>query len=205
MFRRKLVKECNGKVVPVALNVTDHEAVAKLPDQCPDVTLLVNNAGLAAGQTVTKTDMQGMKLEIDVNYFGTVATVQAFAPIFKSNPKPTAIVNLNSIAGIINMPFSATYSASKAAAHSLTQAQRRELQDSTLVVAVYPGPVETDATADVKDMFPDMASPQTVAQEIVAALENKVEDVFPDDFSKNLYNAYKADIKATEAQMAAPQ
>ena len=142
-----------------------------------------------------------MRTEMDVNYFGTAGVVRTFAPVFKKSSRPTAIVNIISIAGIINMPFSATYSASKAAAHSLTQAQRRELKE-TLVVGVYPGPVETDATADVKDMFPDMATPQAVAKEIIYALENKVEDVFPDDFSKNLYDSWKADIKAVETQMA---
>lgn len=197
-----LVQQFKGKVVPLALDVTDLNAVHQLPNQCPDVNLVVNNAGLAGGFTVTETDIESMRTEINVNYLGTAATVQAFAPIFKQSSKTTAVVNINSIAGLINMPFSATYSASKAAAHSLTQAQRRELADCSLVIGVYPGPIETDATAEVKDMFPDMAAPSTVAREIVQALENGVEDVFPDDFSRNLYDSLKADSKAVEIQMA---
>ena len=58
--------------------------------------------------------------QMDVNLFGTLAVSQAFSPILGANGGG-ALVNLVSVAGIVNFPPLATYSATKAAVHSLTQ------------------------------------------------------------------------------------
>ncbi len=60
-----LVTKSNGKVIVVELDVTDLEAIEKLADLYPDVTLVVNNAGYL-GKTSSIDDV---KAEIAVNYF----------------------------------------------------------------------------------------------------------------------------------------
>lgn len=200
----KLVEQHNGKVIPVELDVTDLEAIEKLAELYPDVTLVVNNAGFFGGSS-SLGDIDKIKSEIAVNYFAPLAIAKSFSSVFdkasSSDPdvKPTALVNINSIVSFINYPVGATYSASKAASHSLTQAQRRDLKN-TLVIGVYPGPIDT-AMADGMDS--EKTPPSAVALAIIDALSKGTEDVFPDPISVYLHEGWKQDAKAMERQMAA--
>jgi NAD(P)-dependent dehydrogenase (short-subunit alcohol dehydrogenase family) len=85
--------------------------------------------------------------EMRVNYFGTLAMCRAFAPILGANGGG-AIVNVLSILARVNLPQAGSYSVSKAAAWSLTQALRGQLAaQNTLVIGVMPGFVDTDMTS----------------------------------------------------------
>ena len=61
---------------------------------------------------------------MEVNYFGVLRLVQAFAPVLAKNGGG-AIANISSVVGLSSFPVLASYSASKAAVRSLTQAARR--------------------------------------------------------------------------------
>lgn len=111
-----------------------------------------------------------------VNYLGTLAVVRAFAPVLRANGGG-AIVNLLSILGRVNMPAVGSYSASKAAAYSLTQGIRAELAaQGTLVIGVMPGFVDTDMAARVTQ---PKITPGEVAGAILEALRTGIEDVYP--------------------------
>jgi NAD(P)-dependent dehydrogenase (short-subunit alcohol dehydrogenase family) len=205
-----LVQELGeDRVVPVALDVTDLKAIQKLPSDLPDVTLIVNNAGYF-GTNSSLQSLDVARTEYEVNVQAPLAIVQAFAPTLlahvedenkhNNNSKSTAIVNINSIASLVNFPGGGTYSVTKAAAHSLTQAQRRDLPRS-LVVGVYPGPIDTDMA---KGFDSAKASPRDVALAVTTALHDGTEDVFPDAVASQLYEGWKQDAKAMEKQMAAP-
>ena len=87
--------------------------------------------------------LEAARLEMEVNYFAPLHLLQRFAPILGRN-SGGAIVNISSIGGLSNFPFYPTYSASKAAVHSLTQAARALLKaQGTAIYGVYPGPVDT--------------------------------------------------------------
>ena len=199
-----LVAQHNGKVVAVALDVADLDAIAALSASYPDITLLVNNAGYLAG-TSSVEDVDKAVTEMKINYIAPLAIGKTFATVFAKAEvtedevtKPTAIVNVNSIGSLVNFPGAGTYSASKAAAHSLTQAQRRDMS-SSLVIGVYPGPIDTD----MADGFPfDKTPPSSVAQAVIDALENGAEDIFPDPMAKQLHEGWKTNAKAMEQQMA---
>lgn len=198
-----LVAAWEGRVVAVPLDVTDEAAVALLGDRYRDVDLLVNNAGFFAGSSALG-NVGSADSEWAVNYRAPLLITQSFAPVLASHaPRGfgmrSAIVNLNSIVSFFSFPLGATYSASKAASHSLTQAQRRELADS-LVIGVYPGPIDT-AMAETLPM--DKVPPSVVAEAIVGALATGTEDVFPDAAAREMYAGYRRDNKALEAQMTA--
>ena len=199
----ELVETSNGKVVALSLDVTDRDAVAKLGALYPDVNLVVNNAGYfgIASSTLDSEASESAMKEVEVNYIAPLRIVQSFSTNLKGKTN-TAIVNIASIASFVNFPIGATYSASKAAAHSLTQAQRRDFGEATLVVGVYPGPIDTD----MADGLPfDKTPPSAVADAVVDALTTGTEDIFPDSMSVQLHDGWKADAKALEAAMAAPQ
>jgi NAD(P)-dependent dehydrogenase (short-subunit alcohol dehydrogenase family) len=196
-----LVAAHNGKVVAVALDVTDLDAIQSLGAKYPDVTLVVNNAGLLAA-TSSLGDIGMVQKEIAINYIAPLSIVQSFAPSLDktestTSSKASAIVNLNSIASLVNFPAAATYSASKAASHSLTQAQRRDLPNS-LVIGVYPGPIDTDMA---ENMPFEKESPSAVAEAIIDALKNGTEDIYPDAMARQLRDGWKTDAKALEIQM----
>lgn len=198
-----LVAKHDGKVVAVRLDVTDLDSIAELPKQFPDVTLLVNNAGYLAPMS-SKIDIALAQQEIQVNYIAPLALVLGFASIFDkvekgtSDSKPTAVVNVASITSFVNFPGGETYSASKAALHSLTAAHRRAMKNS-LVVGLYPGPIDTEMAHEIPL---EKTAPSAVGQAVVDALKTGTEDVFPDPMSVQLYGDWKANAKALEQQMA---
>lgn len=191
-----LVEQYPEKVVPVALDVTDFSAIEKLSEKCPDVNLVVNNAGYFGG-TDSLGDLSIAKMEIDVNYLGPMAIVKAFSKQLKLSSN-AAIVTVASIASLISFPGGGTYAASKAAMHSLTQTQRRDFTNA-LVMGVYPGPIDTDMAKDVPF---EKASTASVAAAIIEALTEGKEDLYPDPMSVQLFEGWKGDAKAMEKQMS---
>src|SRR5579872_3553161 len=135
-------------VVPVPLDITDAQQVAAPPERCGDVDLLINNAGVARfTPALGAPTMEAARVEMETNYFGTLAMCRAFAPVLGRNGGG-AIVNMLSVVSFFNSPMQATYCASKAAAWSLTKAVRFELQaQGTLVIGVYAGYIDTGMTA----------------------------------------------------------
>jgi NAD(P)-dependent dehydrogenase (short-subunit alcohol dehydrogenase family) len=197
----ELVAAHNGKVVAVALDVSDLDAIQALGAKYPDVTLVVNNAGFNA-ETSSLGDIAMVQKEIAINYIAPLSIVQSFAPFLNKtesteSSKGSAIVNINSIASLVNFPGFGTYSASKAASHSLTQAQRREMP-YCLVIGILPGPIDTDMAANVPY---DKETPSSVAEAIVDALKNGTEDIYPDAMARQLHDGWKTDAKALENQM----
>ena len=195
-----LVAAHPGKVVAIELDVTNADHIAKAAALATDVSLLVNNAGVASSMGVMITDPATNPLartEFDVNVFGLLNVTQAFAPALNANGGG-AIVNLGSVASLVSFAMAQTYSASKAAVHSVTQSLRIAL-GNTLVVGVYPGPVDTEMAAAIPM---DKATPASVAHEILDGVEGGVEEVFPDPMSKEMGAFYLQNPKGLEQQAA---
>ena len=195
-----LQEKYGERVVPVQLDVTNPEQVQGAAKVAGDVQIIINNAGIAMGAPLLEAAAADVaRQEMEVNYFGVMAVTQAFAPILASNGGG-AIANVSSVAGLVSMPVFATYSASKAAVHSLTQASRALLADQNILVAgVYPGPIDTDMTKD----FPmEKASPQGLAKSVIDGLLAGEEDIFPDPMAQDMAGQLRADPKAVEQFMA---
>jgi NAD(P)-dependent dehydrogenase (short-subunit alcohol dehydrogenase family) len=192
-----------SKVVGLRLDVTDAAQIAAATSAAADVNLLVNNAGYAGKANAAFTDpgwIEAGRKEMDVNFFGSLAVTQAFAPVLASNGGG-AIVYLGSVASLVNFPMLLAYSASKAATHSLTQAARFMLKSQgTQVFGVYPGPIDTRMAEDIPF---DKTSPADAARAIVAGIEAGTEEIFPDPMSKEMGTAFLADPKGLERQVAA--
>src|SRR5690606_7571659 len=112
-----------------------------------------------------------------------------------------ALVNVLSIVSLASMPAIGGYSAAKAAAYSVTQAQRSELtRRGVSVHAVLPGPVDTDM---VRGMEMAKTSPELVAQAIIEGVEAGVEEIFPDPASRQMFALFQKNPGAFAAQLAA--
>jgi NAD(P)-dependent dehydrogenase (short-subunit alcohol dehydrogenase family) len=188
------------RVVPMHLDVTDQASIDAAAAQCTDVTVLINNAGVNHNAPVIGADdVEWARHEIEVNYLGNLAVSRAFAPILGANGGG-AMVNVLSILSRINHPGMATYCASKAALHSVTQAFRAQLRgQGTFVCAFMPGAVDTRLTAHLP--IPKMTTDETAAA-LIDALRNDVEDAYPGDMAGGVSAGLAADHKAVEAQFA---
>ncbi|VAW02246.1 hypothetical protein MNBD_ACTINO02-2660 [hydrothermal vent metagenome] len=195
-----LVGRYGDRVVPLALDVTDAAQVAATAAVARDTTLLVNNAGVALGGDLVSGDIvANARQEMEVNYFAPLEILQSFAPILKTNGGG-GVVNMSSIAGLSNFAILATYSASKAAVHSLTQATRALLAaQNTAVFGVYPGPVDTDMAKGI-DM--EKTSPQHVANAILDGVEAGTTDIYPDPFAEGFGEQFEDSPRAVEKQLA---
>jgi NAD(P)-dependent dehydrogenase (short-subunit alcohol dehydrogenase family) len=138
------------------LDITDPGSVAAAADVATDVSLLVNNAGVATYTNLLDGDLQQIRLEMETHYFGTLRVVRAFAPVLARNGGG-AILNVLSVLSWANYDGANAYSAAKAAQWSLTNGIRMELSgQGTSVTGVHLGAADTDMMAgfDVPKLDP---------------------------------------------------
>ncbi len=187
------------RVVPLALDITDVKQVAAAAEKAVDVNVLINNAGTAHFGTTLDNAFENVVADMNTNYFGTLSMMRAFAPVLQKNGQGL-IANVSSSAGLAAFPAVGSYSASKAALHSLTQSARTELADRGVQVAgIYPGPIDTDMAKD----FPmEKASASSTAERIVAGLIAGDEYIFPDPMSQEAGALWLRDPRAVERQFS---
>ena len=179
------------KVVPLLIDLDKPETITAAAEVAVDVEVVVNNAGkFKASNLLSADSVSALQIEREVNVYGLMRVPQAFAPVLKDNGGG-ALVQLNSVASIKNFTELATYSASKAAAYSITQAFRDVLKEQgTRVVSVHPGPIATDMAANAG--FGEIAEPAVVVpQAILAALEANDFHTFPDTLARQVGDVYE--------------
>ena len=196
-----LVSQAPDIIIPVQLDVTKAEDIARLAENITDLDILINNAGIATSSNFSgEASLRIAVDEMATNYFGPVNLTHALLPALHKSSH-AAVINISSIAGISNFPTLGPYSASKAAVHSFTQGLRAELRSANIaVVGIYPGPVETRMTEGFEM---DKAVPADVAKIALAGLETGIEDVFPDAFSQAMHQVFLQNPKALEKQFGA--
>ena len=198
-----LVGQYGDRVVPVQLDVTSQDDINGAVEQAGDIDLLINNAGVASHMGGGFDDaawLDAGRDEMNVNVWGTLAVTQAFAPALQANGGGS-VVNVVSTAAMVNFPIFLSYSASKAALHSITQGTRLLLAgQGTTVIGAYPGPVDTDMAEEVPF---DKAPPSAVANSILDAVEAGQDEVYTDPMAEEFGALYEQSPKALEHQVAA--
>ena len=184
-------------IKPIELDVTKIDQVQQVGQLVPELDILVNNAGIATGVYTTEPNaIEVARLEMEVNLFGPMALTQVLLPKLKAS-KQAAIINIASIAAISNFPSLGPYSATKAALHSYTQGLRADLLGTNIqVLGVYPGPIDT-RLAEGAEM--DKPAPEQVAIKTFESLNAGENDVFPDDFSTQMYSTFLEKPQKLEA------
>ncbi|WP_296950183.1 SDR family oxidoreductase [uncultured Massilia sp.] len=179
-------------VVPVRVDITDPAQVAQAAADCADVTLVVNNAGIAlmGGSLLDAAGNDGLRRMLDTNVFGLLNVSQAFAPVLAANGGG-ALLNVLSVASWISTPALAAYAATKSAAWSVTNGLRIALQEQrTQVLGLHVGFVDTDLTRGID--LPKLA-PAEVVDKGYAALEAGASEVLVDELSRNVKRGLSAE------------
>jgi NAD(P)-dependent dehydrogenase (short-subunit alcohol dehydrogenase family) len=188
------VQSNDSRVVGIKLDITKPDDVQSAADRCADVSLLINNAGaMLLSPFLAAADMTAARMEMETNYFGTLAMCRAFAPILATKGGG-ALVNVLSVTSWYAVPFNASYCASKSAEWALTNAIRIELRSQrTLVVGVHAGFIDTEMAGTVAQ---EKIAPRDVAAQALDAVEHGTEEVITDDWSRHV-KASLPDAQAT--------
>jgi len=180
---REMAAEIGGKVDIVVCNAEYHRAYG-----------IANRPGLDAARA-----------EMDVNYFGLLRLAQELGPALRSRgadglASAVAWVNILSIYALANFPSHGTFSASQAAAHSLAQCLRAEMRPAGVrVINVFPGPIDDEWN---QLLPPPKLAPAALANAVVKALKDGIEDVYPGDVAQEWLARWRDNPKALERELS---
>ncbi|WP_321926317.1 SDR family oxidoreductase [Paraburkholderia guartelaensis] len=171
-------------VIPVKLDVTDPAAVAAAADAARDVTLLINNAGIARlGSLTDDGAIEALRDHFETNVVGMLATSRAFSGNLAANGGG-AILNVLSVASWVNRPILSAYGVSKSAAWALTNGLRQSLREQrTQVVGLHAGFIDTDL---VRGLEVPKATPADVVRQAYEAIEAGAEEVSTDAVTRQV-------------------
>ena len=171
-------------VEALQIDVTKPEEVAAAVQRASDVTLVINNAGIAQPGGFLAQDSEELARRIfETNFFGVLNMSKAFAPVLKANGGG-ALLNVLSVASWVNGGELAAYSASKSAAWSLTNALRYELAgQKTQVVGLHMAYVDTDLT---RGFEVPKSSPEEIVRQALDGLEAGADEVLADALTQQV-------------------
>lgn len=177
-------------VQAIQLDVTSDRDVAAAAALARDVTLVINNAGIAAtGGFLADDSIESARRHLETNLLGPLRVAQGFAPVLAANGGG-ALLNVLSIASWINRPLLGVYGMSKSAAWALTNGLRHELREQgTQVLGLHMGFVDTDLT---RGLDAPKSTPDSVVRQAFDALEAGAEEVLADDATRQVKQGLSA-------------
>jgi NAD(P)-dependent dehydrogenase (short-subunit alcohol dehydrogenase family) len=187
-------------VEAIRLDVTKPDEVAAAAARAGDVTLVINNAGIAlVGGFLADDSEELARRQFETNFFGMLRVSKAFAPALAANGGG-ALLNVLSIVSWVNGGQLAAYAASKSAAWSLTNALRHELAaQKTQVLALHMAFVDTDL---VRALDGPKTSPEDIVGRALDALEAGRDEVLADERTKSVKHGLTAERPSYLPQLA---
>jgi len=176
---------------PLRLDVNsaaDIEAAARLAN---DVTIVVNNAGIAKFGSFLADDAEALlRNHLETNLLGVLRVSRAFAPILARNGGG-ALLNVASVASWISSSMLASYAVSKSALWSLSNGLRNDLREQgTQVLTLHMGFVDTDLTQGIE--MPK-TQPETIVERALTALEAGAHEVLADEMTLQVKGGLSAE------------
>jgi NAD(P)-dependent dehydrogenase (short-subunit alcohol dehydrogenase family) len=170
----------DARVVPLQLDLLDHESVVAAAAVASDVAVLVNNAGISTGARLVTGDLSDIRRELDTHFWGTLDVIREFAPALAAQ-SGGAVVNVLSALSWFSGPGAGAYAAAKAAEWNMTNGVRLELAaQGTLVQGVLLGAADTDLMASYDGPKTD---PRDVARLSLDGLAAGKIEVIVDDWT----------------------
>ena len=170
------------RIEPLTLDITSSFDINNLVNSIDYIDILINNAGVNNEKRI----FEDFNNDFEVNVFGTLNICRALHSKIKEKG---SIITINSVLAFMNLPIMAQYCASKSALHSIMQAIRAELKTKSIdVFEVFPGPIDTRMS---KNIQMQKTSPAEVVKNIFNDFNNKIFEIYPDEFSKNIISMFK--------------
>jgi NAD(P)-dependent dehydrogenase (short-subunit alcohol dehydrogenase family) len=172
--------DSSPRLTPILIDITEADSIAEAARQVESLAptgldALVNNAGIALTGPLEFIDVDRVRRQFEVNFFGHLAVTQALLPALRK--RTGRIVNMSSMAGWIGAPFYGPYTSSKHALRAMSDALRIELTPWDLpVILIEPGAIDTpiwekgyDLARQTIDALPE-AGRERYAEQIEAGL-----------------------------------
>ena len=119
------------------LDVTSTESIAaakeKIMQDFKTIDVLINNAGIGYRSFVELSEDANINSIVNINWLGVVKVSRAFIPVFR-NQNHGQIINISSIAGLVNLPLGSFYHSTKQAVESFSECMAYELLDFNISV-----------------------------------------------------------------------
>jgi len=135
----RLVEQLGGEPLVRQCNVTVDEDMSALATGIKKhwggVDIVINNAGVSGGGTVTSTSTEDWRWMLEINLLGVVRGCREFVPML-TKQGGGHIVNIASFAGIANIPAMASYNVAKAGVIALSETLRAELDGTGVGISV---------------------------------------------------------------------
>ncbi len=188
----------DDRIVPLALDVTDPEAVNQAREQAGDTTILINNAAIFPRGDLLTAPFDDINATIETNLVGPIQLTRAFAPALRA--AKGALVNVNSV--LSWFAVGKAHSVSKAGLWMATNALRLELApDGVQVLGVYPGPTDTPMQSGSDTS--GMNKPADVVTAVYDALEAGAHEVLVDELTQKVHAALAMPVTALYPALAA--
>lgn len=177
-------------VQALRLDVNKLDEVAAAAAMASDVTLVINNAGIAQPGGFLAADSEEVARRVfETNFFGMLRISKAFAPVLERQGGG-ALLNVLSVASWVSGGGLAAYSASKSAAWSLTNALRIELAaQKTHVLGLHMAYVDTDLT---RGFDVPKSSPEAIVRRALDGLESGLDEVLADELTAQVKSSLTA-------------
>ena len=177
-LRTELLTRYPGiKVAVAALDVNDHDQVAKvfneLNDELDGIDCVIVNAGIGKGYPLGGGKMWANKATLETNLVAALVQIETALEIFKAADKGHLVL-VSSVLGNVGVPgFKAAYSASKAGVTSLGESLRAEYPSGPIKITVLePGYIESEMTAKSNSTML-MVDNETGVKAMVDAIEKE--------------------------------
>jgi len=198
----------DARIQAVTLDVTDTDSVQRTAASIGGkVEILVNTADMAReGGVMTTRDVNVARDALDTNVLGLMRLAQHFGPALCARAadgmrNAVAWVNVLSVYAHMNLPSRGMWSASKAAALSLSQCLRAEMRPSGIrVINVFPGPLDHEWEQLTP---PPRVTPRALAQAVVRSLQQGIEDVYVGDVAQEFCERLAENPKGLERELGA--
>lgn len=184
--RREKLEEVGLNAMAAPADITDRaqvdSAFALAREAQGPITILINNAGAAAGMPFAKVTPDLWRDIMAVNLDGMFHCCQAALPDLLAAPAGR-IVTIASMAGLHGFAYASPYIAAKHGAVGLTRALAAEFAQSALRVnAVCPGFVDTDMTVrSVSNIVAKTGRSEATAREDLARLNPSGRLISPEE------------------------
>jgi len=148
-------------------------AAKEIGERFPELTLLVNNAGIPGDMSVDSehTKLSDIRETLDVNFVGTWALTKALVPLIAQNSGRIANITVPSEISPYWHPLA--YVASKAAQNAMMGVMAIEFQQSNTpieIFSVHPGPTTTDLNGNMS--LPGFHDIETVGQKFAELIND---------------------------------
>lgn len=160
-------------------------AVSAVCKRWGGLDVMINNAGVAAGGPFDWVSIEDWQWVMDINFYGVLRGCQAAVPAMKQQGNGH-IVNIASMAGLLNPPGMSNYNVSKAAVISLSETLVAELQPHGIgVTCVCPSFFKTN-------LGESMRSPDKTTAKKLDKLVDSSSDLSADDIATMIYDAVES-------------